>query len=129
MYNLQSCKVHVDNIKSFISPTSAHTNYFKTFKLLKTYKSTTIAPTCFGLHKPSSGRSLCFAKFTMLISVTHAVTEDFGAVAAYFVQSRGACVSCTLQNETLHSARYTCTMELNKICSHSTEIFNNLMCN
>jgi len=34
-----------------------HTNYFKIVKLIKTFKITTLAPTCFGLHKPSSGSS------------------------------------------------------------------------
>ena len=43
--------------KYFIYPTNAHTNYFKTIKLLKTFKITTLAPTCFGLDEPSSGSS------------------------------------------------------------------------
>ena len=41
-------------IKSFISPTNAHTNYSKIVELFKTFKTTI---TCFGLHKPSSGSS------------------------------------------------------------------------
>jgi hypothetical protein len=35
---LHGCTVHVDDIKSFIFPTNAHTiNYFKNFKLLKNF--------------------------------------------------------------------------------------------
>ena len=45
------------SVKSFICPTNAHTNYSKIVELLKTFKTATIAPTCFGLHKPSSGSS------------------------------------------------------------------------
>jgi len=41
--------------------------------------------------------SLCFA-VTILISVIHVVIEVFGAVAAYFVQSRCACISCTVHS-------------------------------
>jgi hypothetical protein len=44
-------------IKSFICPTNANTDYFKTVKLLKISKTTIISATCCGLHKPSSGRS------------------------------------------------------------------------
>jgi len=32
-----------------------HTNYYKIAKQLKSFKITIVAPTCFGLHKPSSG--------------------------------------------------------------------------
>jgi len=46
--------VHVDNIKSFICPTNAHTNYSKIIELLAAFKTTIIDPRCFGLHKPSS---------------------------------------------------------------------------
>ena len=34
-----------------------HTNYYKIIKQLKSFKIITVAPTCFGLHKPSSGSS------------------------------------------------------------------------
>ena len=34
-----------------------HTNYYKIVKLLKSFKFIIDDPTCFGLHKPSSGRS------------------------------------------------------------------------
>jgi len=34
-----------------------HTNYYKIVKQLKSFKIITVAPTCFGLHKPSSGSS------------------------------------------------------------------------
>ena len=32
-----------------------HTNYYETVKLLKSFKIIIVAPTCFSLHKPSSG--------------------------------------------------------------------------
>ena len=34
-----------------------HTNYYKTVKQLQSITITIDAPTCFGLHKPSSGSS------------------------------------------------------------------------
>ena len=34
-----------------------HTNYYKIVKQLKSFKIIIVAPTCFGLHKPSSGSS------------------------------------------------------------------------
>jgi len=34
--NPHGCTVHFDNIKFFICPTNAHTNYFKTVKLFLT---------------------------------------------------------------------------------------------
>jgi len=43
-------------IKSFICPTNAH-NYYKIVKQLKSFKIIVVGPTCFGLHKSSSGSS------------------------------------------------------------------------
>jgi len=34
-----------------------HTNYYKIVKQLKSFQIIIVAPTCFGLHKPSSGNS------------------------------------------------------------------------
>jgi len=34
-----------------------HTNYYKIFKQLKSFKIIIVAPICFGLHKPSSWKS------------------------------------------------------------------------
>jgi len=48
--------VHVDNIKFFFRPTNANNSY-KIFKLLKSFEVIIVIPTCFGLHKPSSGSS------------------------------------------------------------------------
>jgi len=42
--------MHVDNIKSFICPTNAHINYSKIIELLKTFKTTIIAPTFCTVH-------------------------------------------------------------------------------
>jgi len=34
-----------------------YTNYYKIVKRLKSFKIIIVVPTCFGLHKPSSGSS------------------------------------------------------------------------
>jgi len=72
--NLHSCIVHVDNFKFFICPTNEQNSY-KIVKLLKSFKIVIFAPSCFGLHKSSSGGALnlCFAKVKMLILVRHIV--------------------------------------------------------
>jgi len=48
--------VHVANIKFFICPTTAY-NSDKIIKFLKSFKTIIVAPTCFGLYKPSLGSS------------------------------------------------------------------------
>jgi hypothetical protein len=51
------CTINDDqNIMFFICSINAHNSY-KTVKLLKSSKTIIVAPTCFGLHKPSSGSS------------------------------------------------------------------------
>jgi len=60
---------------SFVKLT--HTNYYKIVKQLKSFKIIIVAPTCFGLHKPSSALSLCFAKVTMLTSVTNSNNDIY----------------------------------------------------
>jgi len=40
----------------FVQP--MHTNYYKIVKQIKSFKIILVAPTCFGLHKPSPGSSL-----------------------------------------------------------------------
>jgi len=55
-----------------------HTNNYKIVNQLKSFKTIIVAPTCFGLHKPSSGScNLCVAKVTMLISVTYIVIWSY----------------------------------------------------
>ena len=57
---LRSWTTHFANISAitfFICPTNTHNSY-KIVKLLKSFKIITVAPTYFGLHKPSSGSSL-----------------------------------------------------------------------
>ena len=51
---LRCCTVHVHSI-SYLLSNWLHTNYYKIVELLKSFKI--VAPTCFGLHKPSSGSS------------------------------------------------------------------------
>jgi len=49
-----------------------HTDYYKIVKQLKSFKIIIVAPTCFGLQNHHQGAlSLCFAKVTMLTSVTY----------------------------------------------------------
>ena len=51
--------------------------------MLKTFKTTIAAPTCFGLHKPpSESYSLYFAKVTTLIVIIYVVTEFSCVMAA-----------------------------------------------
>jgi len=56
----EGCKeikaVSIYIFKFFICPANAHNSY-KIVKLLKSFKIIIVAPTCFGLHKPSSGSS------------------------------------------------------------------------
>jgi len=54
-HKFRSCIVYVESSPLFVQ--LMHTNYYKTVKQLKSFKIIIIAPTCFGLHKPSSGSS------------------------------------------------------------------------
>jgi len=48
-----------------------HINYYKIVKQLKSFKIIIFAPTCFGLHKPSSGSSLgIVAAYAITIPIT-----------------------------------------------------------
>jgi len=131
--------MHVDNI--FFIVQLMHTNFYKIVKLLKSFKIIIVAPTCFGLHKPSSGSSQPVLR--------QSYNVDFGYIYRYLklsvlwlhicsVCNEGtvvniwsklrlrrstqrklpninnkldlpcyACGSCTVQSETLHSARST----------------------
>ena len=67
-----------------------HTNYYKIVKQLKSFKIITVAPTCFGIHKPSSGSSqpaLCqnydvdigyISLFEVAYAVTIPITSNNG---------------------------------------------------
>jgi len=46
-----------ENVLSPLFVQLMHTNYYKIVKQLKSLKITIVAPTCFRLHKPSSGSS------------------------------------------------------------------------
>ena len=54
-----------------------HTNYYKTVKQLKSFKIIIVAPTCFGLHKPSSGSSHPVLRQSYKV--------DFGYISLYEV--------------------------------------------
>jgi len=73
--------VHVDSIKSFICPTNAH-NYYKIVKQLKSFKIIIVAPTRFGLHKPSSGSSQPVFRQSYNVEFGY-IYEVIGIVAAY----------------------------------------------
>jgi len=45
-----------------------HTNYYKIVKQSKSFKIIIVAPTCFGLHKPSSGSSQPVLRFEVIWS-------------------------------------------------------------
>ena len=61
------------------------------FNTIKIFKITKVAPTCFGLHKPSSGSySLCLAKITFLVPVYMSLTDVFSVMAAYMKTPTGA---------------------------------------
>jgi len=68
---------------SLFVPTNAH-KFLLIVKLLKSFKIITVAPTCFGLHKPSSGssHSLRFAKVTVLIPIYKSLFGVFSVMAA-----------------------------------------------
>ena len=65
-----------------------HTNYYKIVKRLKSFKIITVAPTCFGLRKPSSGSSQpVFHESYNVDFGCISLFEVIDIVAAYFVQS------------------------------------------
>ena len=119
------CTTLINTIKSLIYPTNAHTNYSKIIEILKTFKTTIITPTCFGLHKPSSGSSqsvprqsynIDFSVYMSLMNISVLWLHiSFRPVVCVY---RASCI--------LHSARYTHT-HTHKIYSHSTENFINDM--
>ena len=74
-----------------------HKNYYKIVKQLKSFKSIIFAPTCFGLHKPSSGSSPPVLHQSYNVDFGYiSLFEVIGAVAA-----RAATVpitsTCTVQ--------------------------------
>jgi len=69
-----------------------HRNYYKIVII--------VAPTCFGLHKPSSGSSQPMLRRSYNLDFGYiSLFEVIGIVAAYFVQSCYACGSCTVQTD------------------------------
>ena len=95
LHSLCSCSVHVDNSKFFICPTNANNSY-KIVKMLKSFKIIIVAPTCFGLRKPSSGSSEPVLRQSYSVDIGYiSLFEVIGStVAAYFVQCCYVCGSC-----------------------------------
>ena len=57
-----------------------------------------VAPTCFGLQKPSSGNSQPVLRLSYRVDYGYHISlfEVIGIVAAYFVQPCYACGLCTV---------------------------------
>ena len=73
-----------------------HANYYKIVKHSKSFKIITTAPTCFGLHKPSSGSSQPVLRQNYNVDFRYIwLFEVIGVVVVYFVQCCYACGSCT----------------------------------
>ena len=88
--------MHVDSIKSFFVQLM-HTNYYKIVKQFKSFKIITVAATCFGLHKSSSGSSQPVLLYSYNADFGYiSLFEVIGTVAACFVQSCYACGSYTV---------------------------------
>ena len=69
-----------------------HTNYHKIFKKVKSFKIIIVAPTCFGLRKPSSGSYQPVLCYSYNVGIGYvSVFEIMDTVAAYFVRS---CYGC-----------------------------------
>jgi len=61
-----------------------HTNYYKIVKQLKSFKIKIVAPTCFGLHKPSSGSSQPVPRSSYNVDFGYtSLFEVIGIVVAY----------------------------------------------
>jgi len=73
-------------MKFFICPTNAHNSY-KIVKLLKSFEIIIVAPTCFGLHKPSSG------SFQLVLRQSYNV--DIGYIYRYWSYAYAATASIT----------------------------------
>ena len=61
-----------------------HTNYYKILKQLKSFKIIIVAPTCFGLHKPSGNSQPVDFGYISLFEV-------IGIVAAYLFRPVMSC--------------------------------------
>jgi len=61
-----------------------HANYYKVVNPLKSFKIIIADPTCFGLHKPSQGRSQSVPHQTFDVDFSYiSLYEVTGTVAAY----------------------------------------------
>jgi len=61
-----------------------HIDYYKIVKQLKSFTIIIVAPTCFGLHKPSSGRSQPVLRWSYNVDFGYiSLFEVISTVAAY----------------------------------------------
>jgi len=82
-----------------------HTNYYKIVKQLKLFKITIVAPTCFGLHKPSSGSAQPVLR--------QIYNVDFGYISLFEVIGIVAAYSATIPiNSNKDVILSTCTVQL-----------------
>ena len=70
-----------------------HTNYYKIVKQLKSFKIIVVAPTCFGLHKPSSESALSVRRFSY--------NADFGYISLFEVIGTVVAYAATVPVETV----------------------------
>jgi len=98
-------------------------------KLLKSFTIITVAPTCFALHKPSSGSSqpVLHQSYNVDISYIYRYFLKLSVLWLHILFSpvmHAWIMRCAEWNSsTLHSAQSTRITGLNKICSHSTDNF------
>ena len=65
--------VHVDNTEYFICPTTAHTNYFKIVKLLRTFKITILA---YAATAPKTSLTTCVTEISTVTLAKHRVLSS-----------------------------------------------------
>ena len=114
--NLYGFTVYIGSIKSFICPTNAHINYFKIIEVLKTFKITTLAPTCFGLHKYHHGSPVCASpKLLYWFQLyTHMSLMKFSVLWLHILFSPVVCVCVS----TVHCAEWVSyCAEWNSFCT------------
>ena len=72
------CTLHYLNcVSAVLGPSFVqlmHTNYYKIVKQLKSFTITIVAPTCFGLHKPSSGSSQTVLRWSYNVDFAYLLT-------------------------------------------------------
>jgi len=74
-----------------------HTNYYKIVKQLKSLKILIVAPTCFGLHKPSSGSSEPVLRCSYNVDLGYTSLFEVIGVEAACATATPITSTCTVQ--------------------------------